>query len=861
MFEFDADHPPALVAQHLVFGDCRLDLAAERLTRGGVAVPLPPRYFAVLVHLARSGGRLVSKDELLNAVWGHRSVSDSALKVAINAVRSALGDNPKAPRHVETVSRRGYRFVGAAAAVAAPAQAAPEALAVELAVVVPGNLPAMQPGLIGRDDDLARLQAAMQAHRLLTLHGPCGVGKTRLALAAARHAAPPDGVWLLRLDALADEGPLLRTVARTLGLGAGAESGLDALARALAGQRLRLVIDNAEHLQSAVAALVAALLAGSPGVQMLVTSQVQLRVAGEQCLQLGPLALPDSQPASATAAALRLLLDRARQQQPELHCEGPALADAAAICHALDGLPLALELAAARVPLLGWADVRARLGDRLSLLTRGGADAADRHRTLRAALAWTCELLSPTEWHTLRRLSMFAGSFTVDGAVAVAGPDDPTGTLDALDGLRERSLLAAAGSSPTPRWRLYHSVRSYAAESLCASGDAPQTGARLLRAMTALFEDAETRFLATPTASWLAALRPDVENLREALRLAWAEPGLHRAGLALWAASVHFRLRDGWRAEALHDHAVVDRLLGDPCLGAALTPLERANLDLATARMSTMGQLLPPADALAAARRARTAFQRAGQPLGEYEALMCEVGTLLRLQRPTAERALLLAELRRLEPPSWGPLQQRMRVWLEALQLRDEGAFEAFEARCRSLMISAAAHGNVMGGWVAAEGLAQLMCAQDRRAEAVDLLGQVVAERRAAGLLRQDAHVFAQWACLRMTLGADVDTTQCLHEAALLMHADGRLWWMADCLAWLPAWQGRWHDAALVQGWADELVRRRGDKRGPLFGAIRARFADWLLAQPEASRWLADLNRPTALDEDGAMHLSFLAGP
>jgi predicted ATPase/DNA-binding winged helix-turn-helix (wHTH) protein len=878
----DAAPLPPPSARLLVFGDCRLDLAAHRLTRGGVAVPLPPRYFAVLAHLAGSGGRLVSKDELLDAVWGHRSVSDSALKVAINAVRVALGDNPKLPRHVETVSRRGYRFVGAEAPVLAaipvgpPTSVTPDAPATaERRVAGLGNLPAAQPGLIGRDEDLARLQAALRSHRLVTLHGPGGVGKTRLALAAAAQAAPADGVWLLRLDTLADEGPLLRTLAQTLGLGSGAETSLDALARALAGQRLRLVIDNAEHVQAAVAALVSALLAGCAEVQMLVTSQAPLRVAGEQCLPLGPLALPggesggvaglgtgvgvgdDPHPEQVEAAALRLLLDRVHQQRPDLRCEGSARADAAAICLALDGLPLALELAAARVPLLGWAGVRHRLDDRLTLLTRGGADAVDRHRTLRTALAWTCDLLAPAEWHTLQRLSVFAGSFTVEAAIAVAGPDDPMATLDALDTLRERSLLAAAGTEPSPRWRLYHSVRSFAADGLNASGDAPEAAARLLTSMTALFEDAEARFLGTPTAGWLAGLRHDVENLREALRLAWADPGLHQAGVSLWAASTHFRLRDGWRTEVLQDHGVVDRLLRETPVGAALTPLQQADVDLARARMSTLGQLLPPADAPAAARRARPVFQAAGRWQGAYDALLCEVAALLRLQRPPAERTPLLAELRRMEPPDWGPLQRRMREWMEVMQLRDEGDFEAFERRCRSLMTSAAAYGNPLGGWVAAEGLAQLMCAQDRTAEAVELLGQVVAERRQAGLLRRDAHVFAQWASLRITLDAEADTRAALHEAAQLMHADGRLWWMADSLAWLPAWQGRWHDAALVQGWADELVRSRGDQRGRLFGTLRARWDTWMKDQPDAARWRALVEAPTSLDDNGALHLSF----
>ena len=947
---------PPVVSPLLQLGDCLLDLAAQRLTRAGAPVPLAPRYFAVLVHLAGSGGRLVTKDELLDAVWGHRSVSDSALKVAINAVRAALGDNPKAPRHVETVSRRGYRFVGAvplggagdaaptiAAATTGPAAGAQPRLAdgsahaanpanpanpaglaaAAVATEAPptdqapaGNLPPPVPGLIGRDADLARLADALARHRLVTLLGPGGVGKTRLALAGAAVQAPADGVWLLRLDALTDAAPLLATVARTLGLGAGTESTPAALARALAGQRLRLLVDNAEHLLAAVADLAAALLNGAPGVQLLVTSQVPLNLADEHRVLLAPLALPAAagQAAPSVAPALQLLLARAHQHQPDLAVTADDLADAAAICHALDGLPLALELAAARVPLLGWSAVRARLGERLptlggangqdvdgrdasglagaspvalpagwsdavalpagptpaaadqrfGLLTRGQPGAAPRHRSLHAALAWTHALLSPAEQRLLQGLSVFAGSFDVQTAVAVAadpsgtdysaGPADATDPIDLLDSLRERSLLVRASDGPATRWRLYDSVRAFAAEGLQASGRWPAVQRRLVLVMTRLFQQADQRFLQQPTRLWVADWQPEVPNLRAAMRHALASPDLAVEAVALFAASVQFRVRGGWRREAGADHAVL-LARGLP----PLPPLLQADHGLALGQLAALGQVLAPQVALDAVRSAQPVFAAAGALVKQHMAMYLEVALMLRLQASHDSRADLLARMRALEPADWTPLQRRHRIWQDAMLLRDRGDLQAFEAACADYIATGRATGDDTTVWVSAEALAQALAGRGQFDRAAALLVQPLAQMRQAGLLREMAHVLAQWAGLRLLIAPDADALAALQQAARLMQPDGRLWWMADMLAWPAAWQGRWADAVRLQAWADGLVRQRGDRRGPLFSAVRLQFDARLATQPDADRWRPLLDRPPALDEDGILALAFSA--
>ena len=396
-----ADQPVAIGTQFV------LDLAEARLTRDGQPVALGGRPLQVLALLAAHPGRLLTKDQVLDAVWGHHHVTDSVLKGVVNVLRAALGDDVRQPRYIETVPRRGYRLVAAVGPAPAPVPPAPPVPGAPAATAAPaaspapaavaataGNLPAQTDPLIGRTAELQTLLQLMAEHRLVTLTGLGGVGKTRLALAAAGAAGPqPDGVWLLRLDDLDDPALLVPTLAGLLQLSATAAGQLAALVQSLAGMRLRLVLDNAEHLVGAVAELAAALLTAAPGVQLLVTSQLPLRLGAERLLALAPLALPadlaDSAPLPTGYAAAQLLCARIAQQRAGWQPSVEEHADIAAICRALDGVPLALELAAARVPLLGLASVRARLDERFALLTRGARDAATRHRTLAAALDWT----------------------------------------------------------------------------------------------------------------------------------------------------------------------------------------------------------------------------------------------------------------------------------------------------------------------------------------------------------------------------------------------------------------------------------------------------------------------------------------
>ncbi|HET8631856.1 MAG TPA: AAA family ATPase, partial [Thermomicrobiales bacterium] len=346
------------------------------------------------------------------------------------------------------------------------------------------RLPVRPWPLLGREDELAALadELARPDVRLVTLVGPGGVGKTRLALAVAeaQAAACPDGVAFVALGPVADPELVLPTAARALGLGERPGQPLvERLEEYLADRRMLLVLDNFEHLLPA-APLLADLLAACPGLTLLITSRAELRLRWEHIFPVPPLALPDAgrEPAPdglASYAAVRLFVARARAARPDFALTADNVATVAAICRRLDGLPLALELAAARLRVLGPAALLARLGDGLALLAGGARDLPARQRTLRDTLAWSHDLLAPAEQALFARLGVFVGGWTAAAAGAVCGAaaDPPLSVLEGLDALVANSLLRLeAVVDGEPRFGMLETIRAYALERLEESGEA-----------------------------------------------------------------------------------------------------------------------------------------------------------------------------------------------------------------------------------------------------------------------------------------------------------------------------------------------------------------------------------------------------
>ncbi|HTP99929.1 MAG TPA: winged helix-turn-helix domain-containing protein [Casimicrobiaceae bacterium] len=455
----------------LRFGRVEIAPAVRRVRVDGREVPLGGRAFDVLAALVERRDRIVTKDELLAAAWPDVIVEDNNLQVQISALRRALGHDA-----IATIAGRGYLLR------LEPDRTAPSA---DAAV----GLPAPVTSLVGREAELAELAGMLEHRRLVTLVGVGGIGKTSLALALARSAAGRyrDGAWFADLSQLADPQLVPASVASVLGVeDVPGTPPLELIRHHVAPRQPLLVLDNCEHLLRACGELAHALLQAAPEIVLVATSREPLHIAGEATFHVPTLRTPDArQPMAAEAlrefAAVRVFLDRAVAAHAGFAL-APDNADAVAqICRDVDGIPLALELAAARVRTVPVSAIAQRLADRFRVLKSSDPTALPRHQTLRATLDWSYELLSRPEQTLLRRLSACAGGFTLDAAEAIGegideGEED---VLDLLGHLVDKSLVVIDARSE--RYRLLETVRQYALERLAQAGEESAARASHLR--------------------------------------------------------------------------------------------------------------------------------------------------------------------------------------------------------------------------------------------------------------------------------------------------------------------------------------------------------------------------------------------
>ena len=429
------------------------------------------------------------------------------------------------------------------------------------------NLPVQLTSFVGRERELADVQQVVSSVRLLTLTGAGGVGKTRLALqvAAALVDQFPDGVWLVDLAPLADPGLVAQTVASVLRVREEPGRPLEAtLADTLRPRQLLLLLDNCEHLVAACGQLADALLRVCPEVRLLATSREALGIAGETTWRVPPLALPPPEcrpPAGHLAGfeAVRLFLDRARAVRPDFGLTDENAAAVAQVCRRLDGIPLALELAAARVPVLTPEQIAARLDDCFRLLTGGSRTVLPRQQTLRALVDWSYDLLSEWEQALFRRLAAFAGGWTLEAAEAVCAGEIIASDeiLELLAHLVSKSLVVADEQGGARRYRLLQTIRQYAAERLRAAGEAAAVRGRHRDWFLAQAEQAEAALWGPGQAAWLERLEVEHDNLRAALEWSRAaddgEAMLRLAGALarFWDVRGYLSEGRGWLEAAL----------------------------------------------------------------------------------------------------------------------------------------------------------------------------------------------------------------------------------------------------------------------------------------------------------------------
>jgi predicted ATPase/tetratricopeptide (TPR) repeat protein len=493
------------------------------------------------------------------------------------------------------------------------------------------NLPERLTSFVGRDAELGELAKLVEQHRLVTVVGAGGAGKTSLAVELARRLAGgyADGVWLVELAALGDPDLLGEAVAAAVGLGAEpAEPGIrplppaERLAGFVADKGLLVVLDNCEHLVGACAGLVRRLLEAGPGLGVLATSREVLGVPGEVIWPVPPLAVPTPThvaPAHAPTGlagsaavdltpevlvgydAVRLFVDRASTADPGFVLDGANAAVVAELCRRLDGLPLAIELAAARVRALPPPELALRLQDRFRLLAGGGRAADPRQQTLRATIDWSWELLADPDRRLLGRLSVFSGGWTVPAAEVVCGGDglDPGGVLEGLFRLVDRSLVVAVGGEPA-RFRLLESLGAYGAERLAEAGETREVAARHTAWCLRLAEEAAAHRTARP---WLGRVAADYDNLRAALDRAVAAPdpetALRLAGALGWY---------WWTDRTIEGRQLLAGALALADGQPPTPPLARALQASAMLEVS----LTPSAATAEAARRSQELFERFG---------------------------------------------------------------------------------------------------------------------------------------------------------------------------------------------------------------------------------------------------------
>jgi predicted ATPase/DNA-binding winged helix-turn-helix (wHTH) protein len=847
------------------FGRFELSPATRQILVDDRPAPLGARAFDVLQALIERRDRLVTKNELLDLVWPGVVVEENNLQVQISALRKILGAEA-----IATIPGRGYRFtlpVGTDEGDATTTLVGISPISAESAVLDPesrsrvltsgASFPERLPPLFGRAKDLAALQELLSLHELITIVGPGGIGKTRLAAAVAdaRRNGLMRNVGWVDLAPLADPTLIPGTIARVFGLALDEErEPLEALVAALKKRSLLIVLDNCEHLTDSVATIARALIAETQDVRLLATSRAPLKIPDEQVYRLGSLTVPAPKASPQEAAehgAVALFVVRAHAVDRHFEINANNVTAVVEVCARLDGIPLAIELAAARLPVLGLPALIAMLDQRFRLLSSGSRAAPARQQTMHATFDWSYGLLSEVEKVVFRQLGIFAGGFALEAVRRVirSGTWDEWDVVDGLAGLVEKSMVVVEGDE-SPRYRLLETGRAYALEKLSEAGETGDLERRHAAYFRRFFDLAYDAWLTSTDAELRVRTDPELDNLRAALNWSLGPGNDIVTGIALAGTSLPVWLhRDAhFRAE------------GRSHVRSAVAHLNQTISPGAEARLWFGLVLILPRhsdadDILASSERAVALCRAAGNDRDLCHALLPHAQILTRKGRSTdAEQALdeakallkqvPLARLQGLynmfagyhrivtgDPRSAGSYLET------ALRLFEESGAENLALRT----INSLANRNWMLG---------------------DLDGAVSGFREAVVRGRKSRFADKDLVSLPLlNLAAALIEQGKLEEAtpvadeALAREAEGA-WVLFDALALRLAFNGKHEDAARLEGFVNAMYEAGSQRREPNEERLRGKLFALLREKFSESELDGLLRAGAELDENGAYRIA-----
>jgi len=502
----------------LKFGPFELSSSERVLRRGGEALPLGGRALDILIYLSERPGEVIAKQELIDRVWSDVTVEEGSLRVHVAAIRKALGDGQSGNRYIANIKGRGYSFVGTVVPLVGMESWSDRSRH-------QGRLPVRPLMMIGRETVISQVSEKLRDERFVTLLGPGGIGKTTIALAVGRAAAEEFGgeVYFVDLEGLTDSRHVAGAVATSLGVALKSKEACRELVDLVRSRKLLVIFDSCEHVIEAVASL-AEQLYRQTEVHVLTTSRESLNVEGEHCYRVSPLDYPpDGLKQTANAVlrypAVQLFVRRVAARAGSVVLTDEEAPFVAQMCRMLDGLPLAIELAAGQVAALGLKNTVARLVSRPELLNLSHRTAVPRHRTLKATLDWSYDLLSDAERIVFRRIAPFVGHFTLEGARHVAGElgADIGEIFEAIAGLVEKSLLTTRIDETQAQYRLLDTTRAYALEKLEEHAEVDVVFRRHAEYVIEQLESQRETLSALPRSERVAVYSWLLSNVRSAL--------------------------------------------------------------------------------------------------------------------------------------------------------------------------------------------------------------------------------------------------------------------------------------------------------------------------------------------------------